>query len=492
MTAGGPRSSVKHAAIWAMAAQYLAFAAQFVMNVVVSRYFLTPGEVGLFGIALAASMLVAILQDFGITRFIAGEADLDATKIRTCYSISVVFAAGVGLVILALSWPLSHAYADARLLPLLAIIAASYLLTPFGIVPVALLQRRMDFRSIFIVTVGTALVTNGCVLALAAAGWSAQALAWGTVAQAAARGLLGQWRSGERFRLPLRFAGARPVIGFGGTASVLYMTGALSNRTPELIIGATLSTTAVGLFGRANGLAGALLQLVSGAIGQVFFPAFARLRDEGTPFAPAYARVVAGYTSTTWPAMAFLAAAALPLVSSLYGPRWAAVAPALVWIALSELPFVALPLHMDIPIVSGKIRTLLRYNVIDTLASVALLVVGCRWGTEGAAASRLAYALVWYGIYARFMRGLIGFRFRDLLVIYAKSGCATVATVAPLLIAFRILPPGSIGFGLLAGCAAVGCVGWLVAMKLARHPNLAELDDVVRALRALRPARVAR
>ena len=478
-------SSVRHAAIWAMASQYGVFAMQFAVNVIVSRFFLTPEEVGVFAIALAASMLVAILQDFGITRYISGESDLDDAKVRTCYSISVLFAGAVGLTILALAWPISHFYADARLLPLLAIIAASYLLTPFGIVPVALLQRRMDFRSVFVVNTGTALAANACVLALAAAGWSAQALAWGTVAQAGARALLGQWRSGQRFRLPLHFAGARPIVAFGSNASLLYTTGALSTRTPELIIGAAISTTAVGLFGRANGVAGALLQLVSGAIGQVFFPAFARMRDAGEPFAPAYARVVAGYTSTVWPAMLFLAVAAQPLVSMLYGPKWAAVGPVLMWIALSELIFVALPLHMDIPIVSGRIATLLRYNIIDTLVSVALLAFACGLGVEWAAASRLVYAAAWYAIYARFMQRLVGFRFAELIVIYAKSGVAGIATVAPLLLADQLLP-GPVGFPLLIACALAGCAAWLVAMKVVRHPNLAELEDVARGLWAAR------
>lgn len=473
--------SIRKAAIWSMAGNYAAFIIQFIVNVIVSRLFLTPAEVGLFGIALAASMLVAILQDFGITRFIAGEPDLDEATIRTCYSISVVFAGAVGLAILAAAWPLSRFYGDPRLMPLLAIIASSYLLTPFGIVPGALLQRRMDFRSVFVVNAGTALLGNGTVLVLAAAGWSAQSLAWGTVAQALARAALGQWRSGTRFSLPLRFAGARPILGFGGNASALYMTGALSTRTPELIIGAMLSTTAVGLFGRAYGLAGALLMLLSGAIGQVFFPAFARLRDAGTPFAPAYARVVAAYTATTWPAMAFLAAAATPLVLSLYGPTWLGVSAPLTWIALSELMFVALPLHMDIPIVSGRIGTLLRYNVLDTVVAVTLLIVGCRYGVAWAAASRLAYGFVWYAIYARFMRGLIGFRFRDLARVYAQSGIATFATVAPLLAAYAWWRgPTAIGFGGMAACAVLGCVCWAVAMRALRHPTFGEVESLVR------------
>ncbi|MGC5184048.1 hypothetical protein ACPXBI_28770, partial [Escherichia coli] len=48
--------SVRSAALWAMAGQYLSFAIQFAASVVISRWYLGPSEVGLFSIALAAAL----------------------------------------------------------------------------------------------------------------------------------------------------------------------------------------------------------------------------------------------------------------------------------------------------------------------------------------------------------------------------------------------------------------------------------------------------
>ena len=44
--------SVRGAAMWSMAAQYVVFALQFAVSVIIARFFLTPEEVGLFSIAL--------------------------------------------------------------------------------------------------------------------------------------------------------------------------------------------------------------------------------------------------------------------------------------------------------------------------------------------------------------------------------------------------------------------------------------------------------
>ncbi len=44
--------SVRGAALWSMSGQYLVFATQFVVSVVISRFFLAPEEVGLWAAAL--------------------------------------------------------------------------------------------------------------------------------------------------------------------------------------------------------------------------------------------------------------------------------------------------------------------------------------------------------------------------------------------------------------------------------------------------------
>ncbi|KAK0339733.1 hypothetical protein LTR94_033376, partial [Friedmanniomyces endolithicus] len=138
-------------------------------------------------------MLVSVLQDFGISRFVAGERNLTEAQVETCFSVSLIFALGIGLLIFALAWPVAWFYDNVRLTPLLLIIAGSYLVVPFGIVPSAMLQRRMDYYSLFLVNVGAAIVNAAFSLGLAWAGYSAFALAWASVAQQVARALIGQW-----------------------------------------------------------------------------------------------------------------------------------------------------------------------------------------------------------------------------------------------------------------------------------------------------------
>ena len=470
-----PAMSVRGAAVWAMAGQYLSFALQFATSVVISRWFLSPAEVGLFSIGLAAALLVATLQDFGLSRYISGLPQLDHREIARCSSVALLFSLVIAGLIAAGAFPLAALYAQPQLAPILLIIAANYLFVPLAVVPMALMARAMQFRGHFAINVGGAMAQSGVAVALAAAGYSAFALAWATFAAGLTRGIIAQvLRPAPPW--PLRLDGVRPVLGFGARSSVLYLTGALGTRSPDLIVGKLLSLGAVGLYSRAVSLSDQFRMLISGAIGSVFYPAFARIRDRGAPLGPAYLRVCAGYSAVVWPGMAGLALAAEPLVRLLYGEAWMRTAPLLTMIAMTEIMLVALPLVSELPVLLGKLNRLLAYNIIDTVLSVTLLAIGCLWGVDGAAASRLIYGAAWLCLYFGFMHGLVRFDVRALLAVYAKSALATTAAVVPLGLAYVFwAPPQTITFGALLVAVVLGGLGWLGMLALTRHPALGEI-----------------
>lgn len=471
-----PRMSVGHAAIWAMASQYVTFAIMFATSVVISRYFLGPDEVGLFSIALAAALLLAVLQDFGLTRYIGGLRTITAEELDRCSSVAFVFSLIIAALIALAAWPLAQLYALPALAPLLLIIAASYLFIPFAVVPMALMGREMRFSGHFAISVGGAAVHGGLAVGLAALGFSAFSLAWATLASAIVKAMIAQFLQPAR-PFPLRLDGLRPIIGFGSKTSLLYITGALGTRTPDLIVGKLVGLVGVGLFSRATSLAEQFRMLVAGAIGSVFYPAFARIRDQGDPLGPAYLRVCAGYSVLVLPGMMALALTAEPVVMLLYGPEWIDTAPLLSLVAVQSGLMICLPLVTELPILTGQTNRLIAHNMVETLVSIALLAIGAHLaGAEGAAASRVIYALCFFLIYMRFISGVVNFRLRDWFAIMGKSALVSLATVSPIIAAYAFwVRPAEMNFGQLFACTIAGGILWCGTLFAVRHPAL---DDI--------------
>ncbi|WAT17605.1 oligosaccharide flippase family protein [Aurantiacibacter sp. MUD11] len=468
--------SVRGAALLAMMSQMGAFSIQFIASVILARWFIDPDELGLFTIAFSFVSLLAVLQEFGINRFVAGEKDLDDDKIRTAFTVSLTISWAIAVLCVVLSWPAAAFYDLPGLLPLLLVVAASYFFVPLATVPMALLHRNMDFKSNTMIEIGVVLTNAAVAIALAWQGYGAIALAWGAFAQQVARAAIAQWRVGGRLPIPPRLEGAMPVIRFGGFSTVLSGMSQLGSRLPELLIGRLLDTVAVGLFARAYGLAWQLRWLVSGGLATVFYPAFARFRDRGDPLGPHYERVTASFTAITWPTMAGLAACSVPVISILYGERWLGAARPLEWIAVSQILFIALPLHVELPILLGKMRPLLWRFGLDTAVSVVLLAIGAMYSLEAAAASRVAYGFAWLAIHAPFLQSVVGFRWSALVRVWLQSAFATGVAVLPVWLSYVwIAPAEEAGFLQVFGAAMVGIVMWLVTLRQTAHPAYAEI-----------------
>ena len=467
--------SIRRAAIWSVSAQYTTFAIQFAASVIISRFFLQPAEVGLFSIALAAAMMLAIFQDMGVTRFISGQPQMQPEALGDYLTLTIGIAWSVAAILIFGAPWLAAFYDQPGLVDLLHLIGASYLLIPFATVSSALLVRDMDFRGLFWVNAGSALIGNVTAVVLAAQGYSATALAWGVVVTALGKAVTAQAMRPVMPRLKPRRDKITPLLRFSSASFLISASAAVGQRSQDLIVGRLLGIAATGLFSRASALAGQLSTLVTGAINSVFYPAFARKRDAGEPLAEPYLHLMACNTALNWASMAGLAICAEPLVRILYGDNWSGVAPLLFWTAIGEMLFIAMPLQMDIPILLGRIRTLVWINLLETVAAVTILAMASMVSLEAAAISRVFYGLVWWAIYAAFLTRLLSLPVRRMALIYAQSAISALAAGLPMILILHSQGAANVGLlDLLAGTAAGG-VTWIAMLFACRHPATHEI-----------------
>ena len=480
--------AVRRAAAWSAASQYASFAIQFATSVIISRLYLLPADVGLFSIALAAAMMVAIFQDLGISRFVVGQPEMRDENLRDYAAVAVALGWLVAGCVALAALPLAVFYRQPALTGVVLIVAAGYVIMPLGIVPAAMLTRRLDFRALFLANAGSAFGGAAIAIACAAHGAGPAALAWGMLASALTRVciVLGYHRILPRW--PRNAAAIRPLVAFGSSSLVLAASGAVGMRSQDLIVGRLLGLSAVGLFTRASALAGQLSTLMVGAINGVFYPAFAHKREAGDDLAEPYLHLVACNTALNWAAAIALAIAAEPVVLLLYGPNWAEVAPLLRWTAIAEVFFVAVPLQMDVPILLGRIRTLVWINLLDTALTIGLLVLFALWGVEAAAISRIIAAALWFGIYIGYISRLLGLPLTRLAAVYAGSAIPAAICAIPLGAAqwFGWFGGKAMGFAPLLVLSAAGAMLWLLTVAALRHPAWSEIRLAIVAIPGLR------
>lgn len=480
-TGWGAPVSIRTAAMWSASSQYLGFAIQFVAGVVIARYFLGPAEVGLFSFAFSVAALVHGLQDFGLTRYVIGAPEIDDAHVRRAFSVSILVALFIAGTVMLVARPVAAFYGEPMLWPMLSVIGASFLFIPFSVVPLALMQRRMDFRGCALVDL--AANTSNFAVSLFAAwqGYSSLSLAFGVLGYQLVRAVATQALNPIFKAWPPQLRGTGSIIGYGMSASVLSLTGTVGARAPELIVGKLIGSLALGLYGRATGLALQIRLLVGGPLAAVFYPSLARARDRGEDVGEHYVRLTGALCAVAWPAMAGLAVASQPLILAVYGERWAETAPILAWVAGSQIFFIAIPMQIEVAYLFGSFHRVIVLTILDALLSIVLLLAAARYGLVAVAMSRIVHGVIWWTVHAIYIQRLVRFSWRSMLGVYAKTAVSAVAAVVPLLAAYALwVGPTEMPFALLLSLSACGAGCWYVALCLVRHPSAADLTDLLR------------
>src|SRR5699024_5124109 len=144
---------------------------------------------------------------------------------------------------------------------------------------------------------------------------------------------------------------------------------------PRLALGRILGFDAVGIYARAVTVCQLPDRAVVSALQPVVLPAMAaRVRARGS-LKDTYLRGLSLMSALQWPALAFLALLADPVVRILLGAQWAATTPLVRMIALASMMLAPAFMTFPVLVASGRLRDTLLSSLISLPPSV-LIVVG--------------------------------------------------------------------------------------------------------------------
>jgi lipopolysaccharide exporter len=221
-------------------------------TVVLARL-VSPAEYGTAVIVLILPMLASILTFEGFGAFLV--------QTRTCtrehVGSAVLLSLLSGLVLTVLVFVLAPVVAEpifgSGTSDLAQLCAPIFLISSFGAVPRALMQRRLDWKWLNLTEVIQLIAVSGASIALAVAGLGAEALVIGAIVGAVVVSavLMKAAPSGG----PVWHAeSAKAIVRFGAPAAVAGLSVTLQKNVTFLVLAGRLSAQQVGLYWRAHQL----------------------------------------------------------------------------------------------------------------------------------------------------------------------------------------------------------------------------------------------
>jgi O-antigen/teichoic acid export membrane protein len=479
-------TTVRRSVAFALVENQLIFALQFAMAIVVARL-LTPNEIGVYSIAVITLTMAHVLRDFGVLAYLIKEPQLTDQKIRAASAISFTISWLLALLVFAASFPLARFYGDARLLHLTWVLAANFVMIPFGAVSMAMLRRELQMGRIFTIRVGSAFMSAATTTLLAALGFGPMSLAIGNTVNTATT-MLGA-RVFRPAGLPLwpSFRGVRSILTFSGQALTSNLLFEASRAAPDAILGKVAGPAAVALFGRAAGLVDVFARFMSQALWSVTLPFFSRVKREGGEVGPALAHAQGYLVGVAWPFYAVLALSAQPVILTLFGDQWHASIPVLRWLAAFGAATAATMFASTALIAANHAAREVRMTAKVHVLRIAMSAASAPYGIVPLAMALSGAALLELGIVTAEIRRTLFIPVRVVAGIYARAALVAAWSALPALGLVALDEMDSLHLPGLLLLAAASAAAWLLGLLLVRHALATELRGLAaRVAAALR------
>ncbi|MCT2557392.1 lipopolysaccharide biosynthesis protein [Tsuneonella sp. YG55] len=466
-------SRLRSALAWRWGTQVLAQVITWTSTILVVRL-LAPADYGLYAMTQAVVTALAFLNGQSFATSLIQADRLDERRIGQVFGMLLLLNGGLAATQFLLA-PLAAAYYGEPLVAeMLRVQALIFLTIPFAALQQELLARRIEFRSQGIVNLACALVGAATALVLAWRGFGVWALVYAPVAMFATRAIGMTLAARMLVRPVFDFRGAGDLFTFGGALTICQFLWIVQSQADIVIAGRSFAAHELGLYSEALFLTLIITGRFLPPINEVAFPAYAELYKTRRPLGPLFLRIQRMVALVVMPAYIGLALVAGPAIETLFGDKWAAMAPLAGGLALA-MPAFALQIVCS-PATNGmgRPRTYMATNGAGAVLFPLLFLIGVEAGPWGLVAAW------WIGAPALLLftwsltLPQIGVRWRALGAALAPAVLATAIMAAVVMALRAALPPLPPPLT-LAVLASSGAAAYLAALMLFARQMLGEI-----------------
>jgi O-antigen/teichoic acid export membrane protein len=402
-------------------------------SVLVAARLLSPADFGLTAMAGVFLNVTNVMAEFGIGTAVLQMQELEPEVVAQLHSFSCLLCAAIFLAAEAISPLIAAFFKSKALLTVLVVNNLAFIITGFQQIPLALMQREMDYRRISLSEAASACVQAVATIVCAVAGLGYWSLVIALVlAKATYAGLNYYWQP-SHFRAP-RWREIRKAVAMGGQIAVSRLAWSTYTQSDALVVGRTLGDARLGIYQMAMMLASAPSEKIGTMVMRATGPLFAKVQNDQALVRRYFLIVMEALALTVLPLMVGLALVAPDAVQVVLGKKWSSAATPLIWLAL----FVMLRTSAT---VSDQVLVSLRYTrftMAMALLNLALMpaafLVASRSGVSAVAASWLVLAPITVIPFVVKLAGCIRLRYRELraALMPALAGCAAMAVAVAL------------------------------------------------------------
>jgi O-antigen/teichoic acid export membrane protein len=365
---------------WRMASLAVQGVLHLTVGVVLARL-LPPADFGLAALALIVIGFAAMVSDVGVGAAVMQRQVVSVRHLRVAFTLSLLTGVLITAVLSGIAPLVALLAKNGAVAAVLRVQSIVFIATGVGTVGRAQLQRKLDFRRLFVVDLvsyllGYALIAIGGAML----GWGVWSLVIGSIVQSALASVLCVTSARAPVRPLLAKQESRELLGFGVGVTVNGVIAYVGRNGDNFLVGRFLGTTALGLYSRAFNFMMLPINYFSNVIPTVLIPAFSEIQTDRPRVARGFLMGVQTIALITSPVMVWIVVSAPHLIVGLYGERWAGAVVPLQVLAAAGVPRAMLGLAGAVTQACNRVASETPLQIAFALAIIIGVTIGSRYG----------------------------------------------------------------------------------------------------------------
>ena len=409
---GYPIASPRQALFWSALDRLGIQSVQLGLSIIMARI-LMPSDYGLIGMIALYVAVAGMFVDGGFSATIVQRQSLEPDEIVSVFYLNIAVGLLASILLCAISPWLSSFYHQPSLLPITRVMGVCVLIGSFGVVPAAILYRRMDLRRMAQINFIATPLSGVAGIASALCGYGVWSLIVQQLVASALTTALSWWYSQLRLRGRFRLHLLRTILPFSLRIFATGLSGSVSDNLSYAAIGKLFRPADVGFYTRAFSLARLPMDALDMTLGRVFLPMLSRLQAEVGQFTSKTRRYLEISTITVIPIMSLLAVVSAPLVSCLLTEKWSPCVPYLRLFCLAAVFWLWQRAHINILTAKGLASLLVRMEMAKRLLQALVLAATIWYGMMIVVVGQVLVAIVGFFFHAAMARRSVPYSSRE-------------------------------------------------------------------------------
>jgi len=307
--------------IWSAANILFSKSFRLIASVVLARL-LFPEDFGLYGIALIIIRFARKVTNMGFSTVIVQRKEITAQEINTIFTVSLAINVLIGA---ALFWgaPVFASWVgEAKAVPVVRVISATFLMAAFALVSENLLKREMRFKELAFSRSTRAMVGLSLPIVLALLNFGVWSLILGevvgTFAAMIASMLYARWLP----KLYFKTQAFKNVYAYGLKVSIVSYLNYFINNVDYLLISRFLGVAQLGYYERAFNLMNLTRRQLGKTVNETLFSAYSKISEDKERVVQNLKKVLSYVSLVAYPVLIWLFFAAPSLIINMYGAKW--------------------------------------------------------------------------------------------------------------------------------------------------------------------------